>query len=51
MNYSEACDSTVTRAEAIAEVMAHCVSVEEFLEECGNKEMYSGSVVLNWLGY
>ena len=52
MTYDEALESTdITRAEAIAEVRAHQISVHEFLDEVGDRALYSGSEVLQWLGY
>ena len=51
MTYDEALESTVTRAEAIAEVRAHQISVHEFLDDLGDKPHYTGAEVLNWLGY
>lgn len=61
MNYSDACEAVVTRAEAKAEVRRHHSSnVEghtfeaywaEFLLECGDRDEYEGSEVLGWLGY
>lgn len=51
MNYDQAIVAQVTRQEAIREVQQHNISVDEFLEEVGDKETYKGSEVLNWLGY
>jgi len=51
MSYDEAREATVTRAEALAEVKRHGCSVEEFLSEMGDRDEYSGSDVLDWLGY
>tara|TARA_R110000787_G_scaffold139611_4_gene253267 strand:+ start:613 stop:771 length:159 start_codon:yes stop_codon:yes gene_type:complete len=52
MTYEEALESTdITRSEAIAEVRAHQISLDEFFAEVGDKPHYSGAEVLNWLGY
>ncbi len=42
---------TISRCEAIAEIKDHSCSVDEFYEDCGNKEAYQALTVLNWLGY
>ena len=51
MTFDEAVEATVTRAEAIREVRAHQISLDEFFAEVGDKPSYSGSEVLEWLGY
>lgn len=51
MTYEQAIDATVTKREALAEVEAHGVDPEEFLEELGNRDTYAGADVLAWLGY
>mgnify|MGYP003649474404 FL=1 len=52
MTYEEAVESTdITRAEAIAEVRAHQISLDDFFAEVGDKPHYFGSEVLEWLGY
>lgn len=51
MNYLEACEATVTRAEAVAEIRRHDADPAEFFAECGDRPEYSGEEVLGWLGY
>jgi hypothetical protein len=51
MTYDEAICSNVTKLEALAEVEAHGIDPEEFLEEMGNYDTYAGADVLAWLGY
>jgi hypothetical protein len=51
MSYEEAIEATVTREEAKREIAAHGASWDEFIAECGDKPEYSGSTVLDWLGY
>lgn len=51
MDYSEACETTVSRSEALAELKAHDADLEEFFADVGNKEEYTGQEVLDWLGY
>ena len=51
MTYEEAAEATVTRSEAIAEVRAHQISLDDFFAEVGDKPHYFGSEVLEWLGY
>ncbi|HDR9764289.1 TPA: hypothetical protein QDC44_008581 [Burkholderia cepacia ATCC 25416] len=52
-SYEEACDLTVTRAEAEAEIGKHHVEggFASFLEDVGDKPEYEGKEVLDWLGY
>jgi hypothetical protein len=51
MTYDEATEATVTKLEALAEIEKHGIDPEEFLEEMGNHDIYSGADVLAWLGY
>lgn len=53
MNYEEACESTVTREEARAEIAKHDIDggFDLFLREVGDRAEYQGSEVLGWLGY
>lgn len=51
MNYEEACDTDITRAQAIREVLQHGAEVAEFLQDVGDKATYGGEEVLGWLGY
>ncbi len=50
-NYEDACDANLSRKEAIAEIENHSLSIDEFLDEVGDKSVYSGKEVLDWLGY
>ncbi|KGX17298.1 hypothetical protein [Burkholderia pseudomallei] len=50
-SYFEACDMTVTRAEAEAEIKKHFADFSEFLADVGDREEYEGKEVLDWLGY
>jgi hypothetical protein len=51
MTYDEAIEATVTKRDALAEIKAHGVDPEEFLEDMGNHDTYAGADVLAWLGY
>ncbi len=51
MNYDEAVLATVTRAQAMRELAAHGVNAAEFFADVGDKQMYTGAEVLDWLGY
>jgi hypothetical protein len=51
MTYDEATDATVTKLEALAEIEAHGIDPEEFLEEMGNYDTYARADVLAWLEY
>lgn len=47
----DAMEAEVTKAEAKAEIKKHKLEWNDFIEEVGDKELYSGSEVLEWLGY
>ena len=51
MDYSEAMKAQVTRAEAKREIEQHNLNFYDFVLDCGDKQYYIGSEVLNWLGY
>lgn len=51
MNYEDACEATVSRAEALSEVARHGCDAAEFLAEVGDRSAYRGATVLAWLGY
>lgn len=51
MNYSEACEVTISRDQAIKEIRKHSLNPSDFLFEVGVKDNYSGKEVLDWLGY
>lgn len=51
MTFEEAIESTVTKAQALAEIRRHGCSVEEFILEQGDHPTYAGEDVLGWLGY
>lgn len=50
-SYSDACEMTITRAEAEAEVRRHDGNFAEFLADVGDREEYEGREILDWLGY
>lgn len=52
-DYHEACEATVTKSQARAEIQQHDVDggFALFLQEVGDREEYSGKEVLDWLGY
>ncbi|VVD30981.1 hypothetical protein [Paraburkholderia dioscoreae] len=51
--YEDACEGTITRAEAEAEIAKHdCEGgFKAFLAEVGDRAEYLGKEVLDWLGY
>lgn len=51
--YEDACEMTVTRDEAEAEIGRHDVDggFAAFLAEVGDRAEYEGKEVLDWLGY
>ena len=52
MTHDEAMEGhPVSLREARAEVLAHGVDWEEFVEEVGSKSVYKSNEVLEWLGY
>lgn len=51
MTYDEAYEETFTRAEVAAEMKRHSCEMSEFVEDCGDKEEYTGQELLDWLGY
>jgi hypothetical protein len=51
MDYETACESTVSRCEAIREIEAHNADWSEFVADHGDRLSYSGRCVLSWLGY
>ncbi|WP_175971935.1 hypothetical protein [Burkholderia sp. BCC0322] len=50
-SYNDACEMTITRAEAEAEVRRHFGNFTEFLADVGDREEYEGREILDWLGY
>ena len=51
MNYEQAIECTVTKEQARKEIKLHGLRFRDFASDLGNKPKYSGSEVLNWLGY
>ena len=52
MDYFEALEVTVTRAEAKAEIDKHSgEGWEQFLLDVGDRPEYEGWEILDWLGY
>lgn len=52
MTYEEAQEVTVTAEEARHEIEAmHSLCFDSFQQDCGYREEYAGTVVLDWLGY
>jgi hypothetical protein len=54
MNYDEACEATISAAEAHREIEKHegsGISWESFVRDHGDHAKYEGSLVLAWLGY
>lgn len=51
MSFDESMESIVTRKEAMREVRMHSCDWADFVAECGDADIYLGSVILNWLGY
>lgn len=51
MNFQEALKAKVTKEQARIEIEKHNLNFAEFVQEKGDKEFYSGKVVLFWMGY
>jgi len=52
-SYEDACEATITRAEAESEIAKHdCEGgFTAFLVDVGDRAEYTGQEVLDWLGY
>tara|TARA_R110001632_G_scaffold64062_1_gene152589 strand:- start:506 stop:670 length:165 start_codon:yes stop_codon:yes gene_type:complete len=50
-NYEEALEITLTAVQAKREVEKHNLNFNDFINEVGDKESFTGEQVLNWLGY
>ena len=59
MTYDEACETTLTRSQVIAEILDHNLSPSDFFYDTYDKsnvwkhlkDEYSGKELLDWLGY
>ena len=51
MNYDEALEYELTAQEAKNYIRKHDLRFSDFVDEIGSKTIYTGSEVLNWLGY
>jgi hypothetical protein len=51
MTYSEALEADITRRQAVAEIKKHRLNSEDFFKEVGDRGLYKGAEILNWLGY
>ncbi len=51
MNEDEARKTMVSARQAMREVHSHGLSWADFVADCGDRDEYRGSVVLDWLGY
>lgn len=51
MNYDEACEAEVSKARALAEIARHGCDAADFLADVGDRAVYRGADILNWLGY
>jgi hypothetical protein len=49
--YESAEGVKISQARAMQEVKKHGVDVVEFFEDCGMKDEYLATEVLDWLGY
>jgi hypothetical protein len=52
MTYSQSAKGlTISRARAIQECRSHGADPQEMFNDLGDRETYSATEVLNWLGY
>jgi hypothetical protein len=56
MTYSESAEGVeITKQRALQEIRRHGLvreeDVQEFMADCGDREVYEASDVLRWLGY
>lgn len=49
--YEDACEAEISRKRAKREVERHNTKWTEFLEDIGDKKIYTGREILDWLGY
>jgi len=49
--YEDACLETISRERAHRTILEHNLDWNDFLDEVGDKEFYSGQEILDWLGY
>lgn len=47
----DAMELTISRAAALREIRRHGCMVQEFFDEVGDRDEYTGAEVLIWLGY
>jgi hypothetical protein len=50
-SYEEAVEAEVSADEARREIEKHGLEWQEFLNDVGMKDLYTGQEVLDWLGY
>ena len=41
----------LTKQEVVSEISQHDADPNDFFDEIGDKELYTGKEVLDWLGY
>ena len=51
MEYEQALKATITFTDAKQEIKKHGYCFNEFLQDVGKRDEYTGATVLNWLGY
>jgi hypothetical protein len=50
-SYEEAVEAEVTADQARREIEKHGLEWQDFLNDVGMKDLYTGQEVLDWLGY
>jgi len=50
-SYEEAVEAEVSADEARREIEKHGLEWQDFLNDVGMKDLYTGQEVLDWLGY
>ena len=50
-NEQDAREATVSKVQAVREIIRHDCDPAEFFAEVGERDTYEGSEVLDWLGY
>ncbi len=51
MTYDDAIETEFTTQEAIREIKKHSLDAYDFINEIGQKSVYTGQEILDWLGY
>ena len=51
LSIEEAYEAVITRKQVIETLKEHGYDPKDFFAECGDRDTYTGKVVLDWMGY